>query len=134
MLNSRLLFDGPLRRRVPWHLSVCYGADVVETAKLCPHKRFNGASACNLTHRREDFEPHPGADYPAERPPNRYQPFVSIPMGLVIGTAAFWTGFARLVVLATRLTADVMKGDHPSRALARMADKLKERGGRGPVG
>jgi len=55
-------------------------------------------------------------------------------MGLVIGTAAFWTGFARLVVLTTRLTADVMKGDHPSRALARLADKLKERGGRGLVG
>lgn len=50
---------------------------------------------------------------------------VRIPLGLAFGTFAFWAGLARLVVMSTRLTVSVMRGEHPYEALLRMS---RERG------
>jgi len=46
--------------------------------------------------------------------------FVRIPVGLVIGTLAFWVGFARLVTMSTGLMVSVMKGSHPYEAVDRL--------------
>lgn len=43
-----------------------------------------------------------------------------IPFGLLVGTVVFWVGLGRLVFMSTRLTLNVMRGQHPYDVLARM--------------
>jgi hypothetical protein len=63
---------------------------------------------------------------PVSQPDAKYSPFVSIPMGLAVGTAAFWAGLAKLVLFSTKLTINVMKGAHPYDAVDRMSSGPKK--------
>lgn len=53
--------------------------------------------------------------------------FLRIPWGLALGALAFWMGLGRLIFMSTRLTVDVMKGQHPHDVLTRMSRERAER-------
>ena len=81
-----------------------------------------------------DTKPRPAGDRPAVSAPDRYPPLVGILMGVVVGTAMFWVGLVRLVVLTTRFTIGVIKGNHPARVLARMTENPKKKDAQGSSG
>jgi len=53
---------------------------------------------------------------------------VRIPFALVIGTVTFWVGFAWLVLMSTRIMADVARGHDPAAAIALMQERRERRG------
>ena len=52
---------------------------------------------------------------------------VRLPFALAMGTITFWVGFARLVLMSTRFTADVARGQHPHAALSHLREPREKR-------
>ena len=53
---------------------------------------------------------------------------VRIPFALVMGAVTFWVGFAWLVLMSTRIMADVARGHAPAAAIALMQERRERRG------